>query len=283
MAGTNISVLINGMNVAGLLQASVTSTNRFSADSYSLSFVTGEPPLSSILWWSAISTGTVEIAAAPAPEPAFQNLITGTIDNIQMDPILGTVAIEGRDLSASLVDSYRQSDFVNQTASEIVATIANAHGLGAAVTPTTGNIGRYYGDGYTRLSTGQFTRLRSDWDLIVELARECEFDVYVAGQTLYFAPSTSIPAVFIPITPAEVQTMRFERALAIASGGAARVQAWNSQAMTVYDSNTRRPDFGRVHQPALFVLGVQFDLRTGRPGCRAVYSRAQPARDDSFV
>jgi phage protein D len=241
------------MEVAGLLQASVTSTNHFSADSYSISLATGASLLSDILEWSTLSSGNVEISTGLYPEPAYQNLITGTIDNVQLDPILGTVAIEGRDLSASLVDSYRQSDFVNQTASEIVAAIANAHGLSAVVTPTSGNIGRYYGDGYTRLSTGQFTRLRSDWDLVVELARECGFDAYVAGQVLYFAPSATIPAVFIPITPADVQTMRFERALAIASGAAARVQAWNSQAMTAYDSGASgQSSTGAAGQPYLF-------------------------------
>jgi phage protein D len=164
------------------------------------------------------------------------------------------VSIEGRDLSASLVDSYRQSDFVNQTASEVVASIAAAHGLSAVVTPTFGNIGRYYGDGYTRLSTGQFSRLRSDWDLVVELARECEFDVFVVGRSLYFARSPTIPAVYISITPAEVHAMRFERALAIASGAAARVQAWNSQAMTAYCScaAAQTPAAGSASQPYLF-------------------------------
>jgi phage protein D len=269
MVGTNISIQINGMEVVGLLQMSVSSTNRFSADSYSLSFATGDPPLGNILMWSELAGGSVEISAGLDPEPAFRSLITGTIDNVQVDPILGTAAIEGRDLSASLVDSYRQSDFVNQTASEIVAAIANTHGLGAVVTPTSGNVGRYYGDGYTRLSTGQFSRLRSDWDLVVELARECEFDVFVSGQTLYFVPSATIPLVFIPITPAEVQTMRFERALAIAPGASARVQAWNSQAMTAYDSDAASPSSaGPAGQPYLFSASNLTSDQVGRSAAR---------------
>ena len=135
-----------------------------------------------------------------------------------------------------MVDSYQQGDFVNQTASEVVATIANRHGLGAVVTPTLGFIGRYYGDGYTRLSTGQFSRLRSDWDLVVELARENQFDVFVEGTQLFFQPASPIPAVLTPITPGMVQSLRFNRSLTVASSATARVQSWNSQTMACYDS-----------------------------------------------
>jgi phage protein D len=175
------------------------------------------------------------------------------IDSIRIDAIRGTVAIEGRDLSASLVDSYQQGDFVNQTASEVVATIANRHGLGAVVTPTSGFIGRYYRDGYTRLSTGQFSRLRSDWDLVVELARENLFDAFVEGTQLFFQPTLPVPAALIPITPGMVQSMRFERSLAVASSATARVQSWNSQNMASYDSSAAAlPSVGSRTQPFLF-------------------------------
>ena len=35
-----------------------------------------------------------------------------------------------------MIDSYRQQDFVNQSASEIVSAIAQYHNLQAVVTPT---------------------------------------------------------------------------------------------------------------------------------------------------
>nr|WP_294511691.1 hypothetical protein [uncultured Rhodopila sp.] len=214
----------------------------------------GNPPLSDIAVWSTLGSGRVEVFAGSAPGPATTNLITGVIDSVHIDAIRGTVAIEGRDLSATLVDSYQQGDFVNQTASEVVATLANRHGLGAVVTPTSGFIGRYYGDGYTRLSTGQFSRLRSDWDLVVELARENRFDVFVEGTQLFFQPSSPVPATLTSITPVMVRSMRFNRSLAVAAGATARVQSWNSQNMACYDSGVSagaQPD-GSTGQPFLF-------------------------------
>jgi len=251
----SIAVGIDGTATLGLLHAAITSTNHFSADSYALTFAMGDAPLSDIAMWSALTSGYVEVTTGGGPGLAITSLITGMIDTVHIDAIRGTVAIEGRDLSASLVDSYQQGDFVNQTASEVVATIANRHGLGAVVTPTSGFIGRYYGDGYTRLSTGQFSRLRSDWDLVAELARENQFDVFVAGTQLFFQPVPPIPATLTPITPGMVQSMRFNRSLAVAAGATARVQSWNSQNMACYDSGANAASAssnGSTSQPFLF-------------------------------
>ena len=160
-----VEISINGRPVRGLLRASITNTNCFSADTFSLTFTMNAEGPEDIAFWSVIPAALVEVRAATSNtySPSYQSLITGMADSIHIDPVRGTVGIEGRDLSASMIDSYRQQDFVNQTASEIVATIASYHGLQPIVVPTSDNIGRYYADGYTKVSLGQFSRFRSDW------------------------------------------------------------------------------------------------------------------------
>jgi phage protein D len=198
----------------------------------------GRAPLGDITFWSSLSAAYVEIGVMTTDEPTAQSLMSGMIDTIHVDPIQGTVAIEGRDLSSSMIDAYRQQDFVNQTASEVAKAVAAHHGLIPVVTATSGNVGRYYGDGYTRLSLGQFSRIRSDWDLMVELARENSFDVFVQGSSLFFQPSTSPGTAPIHIAFRDVKAIRFERTLTIPSSAQARVQSWNSQNMAPYDSNS---------------------------------------------
>ncbi len=170
----------------GLLRASIATTNCFSADTYSLTFAIGGPE--NIAFWSTISSAYLEVTAVASSMlgPTYYNLISGMADTIHVDPIHRTVGVEGRDLSSSLVDSYRQQDFVNQSASEIVSTIAQYHGLKPVVTATSGTVGRYYGDGYTKLSLGQFSSLQSDWDLVVQLARQNNFDVFVEKSVTLF-------------------------------------------------------------------------------------------------
>lgn len=230
-------VSINGQPIEGLLNATIVASNTFSSDNYALTFALGPAPLGDIAFWSSISTGYVEIAASNSDlDP--QILITGMIDTALIDPIRGTIALEGRDLTSSLIDSYRQQVFVNQTASEVVSAVALSHGLQPVAMTTFGNVGRYYGDGYTRLSLGDFSRLRSDWDLLVELARENSFDVFVRGKALFFQPSTSLGSIPVRISPFDVMGMRIERNLALLSQQSACVQSWDSQNVASYVSNS---------------------------------------------
>ena len=233
-----LQVTLNGIPVEGLLHASVVTGNCFSSDSYALTFAMGSAPLCDIAFWSSLAPAYVEIVPVSQSYSLSQSLISGMIDTIVVDPVMQTVAIEGRDLSSTLIDSYRQQDFVNQTASEVVSTIALFHGLTPIVTPTMNEVGRYYGDGYTRLSLGQFSRHRSDWDLVVQLARENSFDVFVQGSSLFFQPSGSLEGLPAHISLSDVRTIRFEQNLTISSNISARVQSWNSQDMASYAINS---------------------------------------------
>ncbi len=233
-----IQVTIDGTPIYGLLRASIVATNSFCADTYGLTFAIGGQPQNNIGFWSSLTSGIVAVSAVQtSPYGLISNpLITGVIDQIGIDPVHGVATVEGRDLSGRLVDCYRQQDFVNQTASEIVATIAQYHGLPPQVAATEGNVGRYYADGYTKLSLGQYSRLQSDWDLIVELAREAAFDVYVQGTSLYFQPQTAPTGVPIGLSLSEVQGLFVERNVNVSLNATAQVQSWNSRDMASYSS-----------------------------------------------
>jgi hypothetical protein len=234
-----VEISINGDPIPGLLRASIRSTNCFSADSYSLTFAMDAGGSEDITFWSVVSSALVEVRAVTSNTygPRYQNLITGMADSIHIDPVRGTVGLEGRDLSASMIDSYRQQDFVNQTASEIVATIASYHGLEPIIIPTIGNIGRYYADGYTKVSLGQFSRFRSDWDLVVQLARQNTYDIFVEDRSLYFQPSNTSFIAPLALSLRDVHNIRLERNLGVTNAAAARVQSWNSQNMAAYHSD----------------------------------------------
>jgi phage protein D len=256
-----VQVSLNGDPISGLLQAVIATTNTFSADTYSLTFAIGGSASNDMAFWSLASSAYIEVTAviSSAYGSTYQSLIVGMADAIHVDPIMRTVAVEGRDLSSSMIDSYRQQDFVNQTASEIVSTIAQYHGLQPVVTATSGNVGRYYGDGYTKLSLGQFSRLQSDWDLLVQLARQNAFDVFVDGKSLYFQPAGSAANALISISLLDTNSVQIERDFNISTNTTARVQSWDSQNLVAYNSDN--PSSGAavnqgasaVNQPFLFL------------------------------
>ena len=97
--GTGIQVLVNGNRVEGLLHASVVNSNCFSSDHYALTIALGTATSACIAFWSSLSTGFVEIDFVDG-SPTAQPLISGMINSIVVDPIRGTMAMEGRDLSA---------------------------------------------------------------------------------------------------------------------------------------------------------------------------------------
>ena len=176
-----------------------------------------------------LAGGPIELRTGPTDDSDATILIYGTADRAVIDPVVGVLSAEGRDLSAALMNSYVQQDFANQTASEVVASIAAQYGILAEVIPTFGDVGRYFADGYTRLSLGDFSRYRSNWDLIVELAREQNFDVYMSGSTLYFGPSALVVSDPIQVNLHDVISMQFHQNLRLNAPLGVAVQTWDSQ------------------------------------------------------
>jgi hypothetical protein len=236
---TEIQIAIDGIPISGLLRASIATTNAFAADTFSLTFALGPEASGDMVFWSSVSSASITATAVSAQNYGltYFDLVTGMIDTIHVNPIQRMVGVEGRDLSSSLINAYHQQDFVNQTASEIVTTIAQYHSLRPVVTATVGNIGRYYTDGYTKLSLGQFSTLQSDWDLVVQLARQSSFDVFVQGRSLFFQPTIQYSATPLFLDVRDVKSMRIERNLDLGASPTATVQSWNSQNMAAYRSN----------------------------------------------
>jgi len=228
----NVRLYLNGKKIEGLMRASITCNNYFSCDCFSITVAAGAGCGESLDQLMTLASGPVELRAGPADDCDAATLIYGTADRAVIDPVVGVFSAEGRDLSAALIDSYVQQDFVNQTASEVVATIAAQYGILAEVIPTFDNIGRYFADGYTRLSLGDFSRYRSNWDLIVQLAREQNFDVYMAGPTLYFGPSICVAADPVQVNLCDVISMQFQQNMRLNTPLGVAVQTWDSQQAT---------------------------------------------------
>jgi len=224
------AVSINGNYMGNVLSADIASTSSFSADTFSVTLAIGSGPLDSTAFWSSVSEAYVEIFSSDMTIC----FITGMADMVLIDPLQGIIKVEGRDLSSRLIETSPEQDFVNQTAAEIVTSVASKHGLLPTIVPTTGMTGRFYGDNFTRLSIGKFTNVRSEWDLVVELARECQYDVYVNGQTLYFEPTAVLTGTPLILTLDILSSLRIERALWISASPVVQMSTWSSQDLAVY-------------------------------------------------
>jgi phage protein D len=139
------------------------------------------------------------------------------------------VHLDGRDLTASLIEARTQETFANRTASEIATLLADRHNLSASVTPTTTPVGRYYQSEHDRITLDQFSHVTTEWDLLTFLARQEGFDIFVAGQTLYFQSEGRAADIAVSLTPADVTELKLERSLTLARDIQVVVKSWNSR------------------------------------------------------
>ncbi len=150
----------------------------------------------------------------------------------------GVIRAEGRDLTAALIEARTQETFANRTASEIAQLFAGRHNLAAEVTETRTPVGRYYQDEHDRITLDQFSRATTEWDLLVFLAQQEGFDVFVSGTTLYFQPPAGAD-VALTLSPDTVLDLRLERSLTLARDIEVTVKSWNSRQQSAFTQTAR--------------------------------------------
>lgn len=164
----------------------------------------------------------------------FQSLIQGHADSVALDPVRGRVKIAGRDLTAAFMESKTQDAFANQTSSDIAAILADRHGLATSITPTTTPVGRYYQNEHDRITLNQFSRAITEWDLLVFLARQEGFDLFVQGTTLFFQPPSDQLVPAFVVQPSELTDLQLRRSLTLARDIQVTVKSWNSRQQTAF-------------------------------------------------
>ena len=244
-----LTVLANGAPLAGVFEAEVISNNHFAADRFRVSAALHADPLAGL---TVIDTDSITIDVRVALG-LFDGagLVQGEVDTIEVDPINGVLHLEGRDLSAALIEARTQETFANNTASEIAQKLAARHGLAADVQATTTPAGRYWELEHDRIVLNQFGRATTEWDLLVTLAQFEGFDLWVSGNTLHFRQPLAVPvatAVLRPAAtlagPANVMGLRLERALTLARDINVTVKSWNSRQRNAFTQSARRPGAG---------------------------------------
>jgi hypothetical protein len=223
-----LRAILNGSICVGPQTAQITHYSSFSAASYNLVVpLTANAPLTAADW-AAFGRIRVKIQVAASPTEPYIDLIDGYSDTIQIHPISGWVCLEGRDLSASMLDSKTPADFQNQSSAEIVQLLCERHGLTPVVASIGGYAGRHYGQNNTILTLAQYAKLASDWDILVTLGQASGYDLFVDGTDLYFQPGVSASESTQYIFASNLTDLRMTRLLPLSGGSAVTVASWNS-------------------------------------------------------
>jgi hypothetical protein len=185
-------VKINGYPVS-FLSAKVESKSHFSCDTWSVKLEAwNQPENYDLVYWADAVDVQIEILfgmledgddVGAAPKNVT-SVILGQVDDVSIDPFdEDSLVISGRDLSAQLIDQKTTNKYPDHVSSWIVATIAQIFNLTPQITTTSIPVGQYYNGAYASIA-----RELSYWDLLVYLADQEGFDMYVRGSILYFGP-----------------------------------------------------------------------------------------------
>lgn len=263
------AVKLNGTNIDGWESWEVENNSFRSADTFSVTLAANALPAT--LDPVEISTATaisVAIFANEAPSDpdryapaAADNLIYGMVDDVEFDPVAGTVHLTGRDLTAALIDTRTAENHQNSTSSQVATLLAGRHGLTPVVTSTSTTIGQFYEIDHTDINQEE-----SEWDLLCKLANFEGFDVFVKGHELHFQPKPAddgsrytivytSPSDDVAGPETNTTTLQFSRSLTIAKGVTVEVRSWNSKqkkAFTVaWPKNTKPTKPGQATNATL--------------------------------
>lgn len=216
-----LSVLFNGVALPGVLGAEVYSNNHFAADRFQVRLAAQTAPELAL----HIPDQRVEVIGLV--DGLSGSLIIGSVDAVSLDPIAGVVSIEGRDLSGMLIEAQINETLPNRTASEIAQLLASRHGLAALVQPTTTPVGRYYQSERDSVTLGQFAKTTTEWDLLAFLATREGFDLYMAGDALYFGPPSVDAATVLGVS--DCIGLQMQHCVPLARPIQITVKSWSSK------------------------------------------------------
>ena len=235
-------MLAGGYALPGVLSVDVFSNNHLAADRFRVRLAASAGD------WSGLHAPGLRLDVQAGWDGIWTSLLVGTADALAFDPVRGVVDIEGRDLSAALVEAQASETFANRTASEIVELIAARHGLIAAVERTGTAVGRYYQAEHDRMALGQFARAVTEWDLLAFLAGQEGFDLFMQGGTLRFGPPVGPP---VTLRVADCLSLQLEHALSLAEAVEVTVRSWGTRAGAAVSHTARRGGGGKVRRHAL--------------------------------
>jgi phage protein D len=252
-----LQVLVNGQVLTGAMDAEVISNNYYAADRFRVAAALGVDDWADASFWASETEILLEIEFSLDGGASFTSMVQGEVDTVSIDPTLRLVHLDGRDLTASLIETRTQEAFANRTSSEIATLLAARHNLTPYVSSTTTPVGRYYQSEHDSITLDQFSRATTEWDLLVFLARHEGFDVFVQRQALYFQPVEEDSSYAVSLSPADVIDIRLERSLTLARDIEVVVKSWSSRQNNAFAQRARASTRGGArtsHEPQRYII-----------------------------
>lgn len=231
MAGSEVRkprarLLLDGKEAEGFVGFESISNAFFQADTFTASLALyAQPKDRGVDYWSRVDKVRVEIQAGVGE---LETVFIGEADGIVVNLLNGRIELDGRDLSAELIDNRATDKFLNLRTHRVAERIAKKRGLKVVAPQSKTIVGTLFGEENAEISD-RF----SEWDLLTFLAQREGRELYVQGDTLYYVPKTEGGSPSLTITaprpgvPSDFSQFRFERNLILARDITVRVVSYD--------------------------------------------------------
>lgn len=244
-------VQINGQSIPWM-SFEVDNNNFYLADTFHIELSLSQMPQKfNFAYWASEPAILVDVYAG-FPRNAEQyypeelkKLITGQVDEIDIDPLTQIITLTGRDLTAKFIDNKTTQKFQNLTSSQIATLLAKKRGLTPVVTETKTKVGVYYSSNYSDLKDQ-----RSEWDILTFLAQQEDFACFVKGLELHFQPKPTekdkpyvlqytLPTKENPYPIFNGTNIIFSKNLTLAKDVIVKVRSFNSDSKNAFTRTAR--------------------------------------------
>lgn len=230
----------------------IESTNSYRADTFRIVFPTQDQP--NFIFDELIDTEQLNVEINLDDGRGLKRFLVGDVDYIEVDPFTKIAVITGRDYVARFLDNTTTERYPSYTSAQIIFALAVKHKLKTRVTETTVPVGSYYMEEYSKLTTNT-----SEWDLMMSLAQREDFDLYVDGDTLVFAPKPTTKNYYIVenkdvssgVSASNVTRIKFHRNYTIANDISVVVHGFDLLTQKTYRQSVSRrhvPNRGQKRQ-----------------------------------
>ena len=147
-------------------------------------------------WWASTAPIPLTITAAnDVAAGGAVTLLTGNVDEAQVDFVNRTVEVRGRDLTGALIDLKTSEKWQNLTGKDLITNLAGRVGLTVQFSGDSDKAGLQYDQDYNEISD-----LDSAWNVIVSSAQRLGCIAFVKGTILYIQPLDQPPTSFYTFT-----------------------------------------------------------------------------------
>lgn len=244
-----LRVLVDQTPIEAVQSLTISSGNNHQADQFNVQFALNPNSTFSADWWSSQARIRLTLQAGFADETSLVSnwvtLLVGDCDTIDLEMGTGLVCARGRDLTALLIDRRITQTYQNQTSSQIALSLANEVGLTPNIATTTNLMGLYSRTDHSMTALNQFSEIKTQWDMLVYLAGQEGFDVWVEGETLNFQPPLQNPTIVNMnyqqgLMPQFGGTdLAFHRTMTLAKDVEVHVRSWDARHKKGFSVNLR--------------------------------------------